>query len=374
MIGTPVSAVPQRRVVRRVLAVGAICAAVVVGAGPPAHAHGPTPDATNYRSRVTGLVDQEDDSAYDSADISWRVLGGDGLLEVRNTGAQRVVVTGYDGEPYLRVGPDGVFENRRSPATYLNADRFGVSAVPDRVDPAASPEWRRLTDDVTWRWHDHRIHWMAPAPPPDVQQRPDARHRVLEWVVPFRVDAQQLQVEGELDYLPPPAVWPWLAVPAAALSAVVGAFIIGGRPRRAVRVLVVAVVAAAAAGLVVAIGDALVTPTSVGNNAAAVVQTGGVCALGGALAWTAWRAPANRNGAQPAAILVVAALIVGLAGGVSRLGQLTSALVVNAMPAAVVRGIVATCLTLTVPAVLLALSRPTDPTTVRTPADARERT
>ena len=41
-----------------------------------------------------------------------------------------MVVLGYDDEPYLRVGPRGVFENVKSPATYLNRSLTVTAAPP----------------------------------------------------------------------------------------------------------------------------------------------------------------------------------------------------------------------------------------------------
>jgi hypothetical protein len=54
---------------------------------------------------------------------------GDGLRLTNDT-SHDVTVLGYDGEPYLRVGPRGVFENTRSPATYLNRSRVPTSKPP----------------------------------------------------------------------------------------------------------------------------------------------------------------------------------------------------------------------------------------------------
>ena len=57
--------------------------------------------------------------------------------------AYDVVILGYSGEPYLRVGAAGAFENVRSPAVYLNATRNG-GIPPSSADPSAPPEWRRI--------------------------------------------------------------------------------------------------------------------------------------------------------------------------------------------------------------------------------------
>lgn len=153
-----------------------VCAMFVVVPAPRAFAHGPTPDATNYRSAVTDVVDRDGAPAR-LQDVIWTVLGGDGLLQVCTAGDAEVVVAGYNAESYLRVGPDGVFENRNSPAVYLNADRYGNVTVPPDIDPSAAPDWRRIADDRQWQWHDHRIHWMAPTPRPPSAHVPVSNRR-----------------------------------------------------------------------------------------------------------------------------------------------------------------------------------------------------
>jgi len=68
-----------------------------------------------------------------------RVVGGDDRLRLENRSATEVVVLGYDGEPYLRIGRNAAFHNLRSPASYLNRDRFARVSVPLRADPGARP-------------------------------------------------------------------------------------------------------------------------------------------------------------------------------------------------------------------------------------------
>jgi len=79
----------------------------------------------------------------DGGELRWRVLGNDALLERRNAGDTEVVVSGYEGEPYLRVGPDGDFENVASPASILNDDRYGLGTIPPGVSAAEEPRWER---------------------------------------------------------------------------------------------------------------------------------------------------------------------------------------------------------------------------------------
>lgn len=338
------------------------CAAVLVATASPASAHGSTPDGTNYRSSVAAVVDERTDDVVDAGTVTWSVVGGEGLLQVRNTGWADVVVTGYDDEPYLRVGPDGVFENRNSPAAYLNTDRFGNVAVPSDVAPDDAPDWRRLSDGDLWRWHDHRIHWMAPTPPPQVRDRPHVAQRMLAWAVPFQRGEQRLEVRGTLRYTPPPVVWPWLLGSVVAVLVPVAIVLSAAGTRHAVRLQVVLTALVAVAGLGVAIGDVLAMPAGVGADLWAVTQTAVPLAIVGALAWTVRRATPDAV-PRPGATLVVAAVILAVTCGVARLSQLTSSHVVNSLPAPAVRSVVAVGLTLWLPALLLAAVLPRRPET-----------
>ena len=180
-----------------------------------------------------------DSDAVDAGTVTWSVVGGEGLLQVRNTGRADVVVTGYDDEPYLRVGPDGVFENRNSPATHLNTDRFGKVAVPSDVAPDDAPDWRRLSDGDLWRWRDHRIHWMAPTPPPQVRDRPHVAQQVLAWAVPFQRGEQRLEVRGHAQVHATAGRVPWLLGSAVAVLVPVAIVLSTAGTGQAVRLQVV---------------------------------------------------------------------------------------------------------------------------------------
>lgn len=135
--------------------------------------------------------------------LTVRVLGGDDRLRLENKSGTELVVLGYDDEPYLRIGPNGVFRNVRSPAVYLNQDRFARVAVPLSADPGAKPDWKQVSTRPIWQWHDHRIQWMALGPPPAVRAAPRATHTIFKWRVPARLGDKPLAVTGKLDYVPP---------------------------------------------------------------------------------------------------------------------------------------------------------------------------
>src|SRR5215216_2476845 len=115
------------------------------------------------------------------------VVDADDRLRVSNKSGTNLVVLGYDGEPYLRIGPDGVYRNERSPAAYLNRDRFARISVPLRADPGATPEWRHVSPRPAWQWHDHRIQWMGAGPPAQVRSAPKQTHAIFRWNVPGRL-------------------------------------------------------------------------------------------------------------------------------------------------------------------------------------------
>ncbi|WBB56793.1 hypothetical protein [Verrucosispora sp. WMMD573] len=179
----------------------------------PALAHGAdAPNGTDYRVTVTDAG---------RPDLRVRVIEAGARLELTNTGDTPVEVIGYSGEPYLRVGPDGVYENSRSPATYLNRTIVGDTALPAEADPAAEPRWRRVDGGTTARWHDQRALWREPSPPAQVRAASDREHRVRDWVVPLRDADGPLEIRGTLDWVPPPDAYTWWVV------AIVGALAVG---------------------------------------------------------------------------------------------------------------------------------------------------
>ena len=195
----------------------ALVAALI--ACPAAAGHGDGA-ARGFTSTVTAI-------APDLDGLTARVLLGDDQLRVRNATGREVVIEGYDGEPYLRFDPDGgVYRNTRSPATYLNQERYGGVDVPESASATATPVWERVARGRSFDWHDHRIHWMSPIDPPKVRQEPDRPQHVFDWTVPGAVGGEPLAISGSLDYEPPPASGfnPILIAPVVALALAGGVF------------------------------------------------------------------------------------------------------------------------------------------------------
>jgi hypothetical protein len=168
----------------------------------PAAAHSAdTPVASDYRCVVTGI-------APPLAGLTVRPVNAGTELELVNHSGRTIEVLGYSGEPYLRVGADGVYQNANSPATYLNETLTGGVAPPASAGSAMPPAWQRLSATPAVLWHDHRVHALG-APPSSVLTNPGVPQRIRTWSVPLRDGVHDFAVTGTLDWVPPPtpAVW-----------------------------------------------------------------------------------------------------------------------------------------------------------------------
>ena len=204
--------------------VGAVTAVtVLVLAASPAAAHtAGAPQATNYRSRLIGVVPPQPGVVARVYDLGKRIK------LVNNSGAD-VIVIGYQGEPYLRVGRDGVFENRRSPTLYRNRTTVGggPGPVPSTADAAAPPDWHKVSRGRSVTWGDDRTKHTGPDPAA-VKQQPGRTHVVVpQWTIPLRRGDADLAVVGSITWVPGTSALPWVAV-AAVVAALV---VLGGRSR-----------------------------------------------------------------------------------------------------------------------------------------------
>jgi hypothetical protein len=202
----------------------ALVVAAVVGAGiataPPAAAHtvgGVT--ATDYQSRILGV-------SPPTPGITVRLLDLGRRIQLTNRGPTPLVVLGYQGEPYLQIGPDGVFENIHSPAVYQNRPLpAGVTSttLPAIAQPSAAPEWRRTGSGDTAVWRDRRTRWEG-ARPAVVARHPGQVTTVASWAIPMLQGTASVQVLGRIVWFPPPNPLPWvgLAVVFFAVAIAVG--------------------------------------------------------------------------------------------------------------------------------------------------------
>ena len=111
-------------------------------------------------------------------------------------------MTGYDGDPYLRFRPNRVVEvNLHSPSKYVNEDRFGTLQPPASARPGASPAWKVVSTNGSYKWFDHRIHWMDKKPPAQVKDKAQ-EDEDLRLEGSAKVDGRPVTASGTLLWIP----------------------------------------------------------------------------------------------------------------------------------------------------------------------------
>ena len=298
----------------------------VVLAAEPASAHGlGGVEPTNYESRLRRVSPSIDGIDVEVVDLGTK-------LALTNRTARDVIVLGYDDEPYLRVGPRGVFENTRSPSTYINRSTAVTTDAPRTADSSAPPRWKPVSSGHTATWHDHRAHFMGEEDPPAVRRAPDHRLVFDRWTVTIRYGDRTITARGEIAWVPPPS--PWSFVIAAIVLAL--AVFAASRTRWWTWVMAgsLVVIVVADALHIVGLWDA--STASTGTKLAESAYSLGGLVLGFlALAWMARR---GANAAVP--LVLVATIVLVIAGGLADVTTLGHSQILTAFPETVARVLV----------------------------------
>jgi hypothetical protein len=277
---------PRRRSRPAVLAGLLLAAGLLVWSAPPASAHslgGVEP--SDYQTRILAVRPAVPGVSVEVVDAGTR-------LRLVNRGEREVVVLGYQREPWLRVGPGG---------------------------------------SVTW--HDHRAHWQDATASVQVRRVPGAAHvTVLDWTVGLRAGDQDVQVVGEVRWVPGPSPLPWLA--AALLLAV--AVVAAGRAAAWPLLL------AGALAALVAVEVLHVAGMWAGVQAPALAKLAAVAvpAVGWAVAALAIRQLLRGRLQRGLVQLLLAAGLLTIVGGIGDLGFLLRSQLAGALPGWVVRAAV----------------------------------
>jgi hypothetical protein len=164
-------------------------AALTLGAPAAALADKGNPD---YRSTVDAI-------APPVKGLSISVLNFDDRLLLQNSSGDDVTVLDYQNKPYIRAAANGtVSVNTNSEAYYLNVSRFGDAPVPKNLPP--TPVWKVVSRNGKYDWHDHRIHWMATANPPQVKDK-SVKTKIDDWTVPIKVAGRTAAIKGTLTWV-----------------------------------------------------------------------------------------------------------------------------------------------------------------------------
>jgi hypothetical protein len=219
--------------IRRIVFAAVAIALALTPARAEAHSASNTP-SSNY---VTNIVSVK---SADGSEVPFTLesIEAGSRFELTWKSGPELLIPDYDGDPYLRVGPMGVFENQRSRATYLNRDRNGRTDLPQESELGGVPEWKKLTGDPVVRWHDHRGHVMG-GDPPQVVREPGKRHLVLENTFEILQGATEagaatastktFLVNVDVRWEPGPSSTPWLVIAGALAVALSALSIVWGR-------------------------------------------------------------------------------------------------------------------------------------------------
>jgi hypothetical protein len=174
--------------------IGVLAAALVVLAPIGAQAANES-YPSNYKTELRAL-------SPPVSGLKLTTAGGDRYLVLNNGSGKTTVVTGYDGDPYLRFRPNRVVEvNLHSPSKYVNEDRFGTLQPPASAIPGAKPKWKVVATTGSYKWFDHRIHWMDKKPPAQVKDKAK-KTKIFDWQVPLKVDGRPVTAAGTLLWIP----------------------------------------------------------------------------------------------------------------------------------------------------------------------------
>lgn len=336
---------------RRAALVLVLLASLLFGTALPAAAHGGGgTDATNFLSTIQGTAKAgpggEPAGEARVAGVRWRVIAGDVMLEVTNTSSRELAIPGYEGEPYLRISKEGVYRNENSPATYLNEGRFG-GEVPPEASPKADPKWEKVSDDARYYWHEHRIHWMSASLPPQVASDQGSERVVFDWIVPFSMDQESFVLSGQLKWIPPLEIWPWL-LGALVLTSLpmLGALALRGDRRR--RYLLKAgsgmVVLLAILSAVHSFDDLIAVPASALQNIFAASKVLPFVIAGLAAGLWAWR-----GRTRPALALAIGAGAISMGIGIAHVFALSNSQLATTLPEYFSRAVFAGTMVLILP-------------------------
>jgi len=226
--------------------------------------------------------------------VSAQVYPGDRSLRLSAAAGLTVVVRGYLGEPFLRIGPSGGVVVRASPtAAAAKARASGRSVV----------------------WHDARVRGTRPG----------------RWEIPLVVDGRRAVLGGAIERVPRPANWPWLVVGVPFVAA--SALLLRRRRLRDLELAGVAFGALVAVAIAVAAAGFALDPNATEGRWVEAANEVVFAAVG--IAVLARGSPQTR-------VLAAGALgLLGLAVGVSKIPVFEHGIVLAALPDAVVRAAVA---------------------------------
>jgi len=180
---------PLRRDIR-IITVTAALVAAVLWCAPYAQAHG---ESSPF---IRAMVDRLEPPAPGLSITTSQATAT--LLQVRNDTPRELEVLSDRGEPFIRIGRQGVLANVSSREWFASGNPDGLIAPQART--GGPPRWVRVSADPGWSWFEHRLHPRAlTAVPPPTERR---TVRLFDWTVPLRIGGQPAAIEGRVEWRP----------------------------------------------------------------------------------------------------------------------------------------------------------------------------
>ena len=123
--------------------------------------------------------------------VKARIYQSDRALSVTAEAGHTIVILGYLGEPFIRLGAGQVTVNAAS----LTAAGLGLLR-----GSRPGTGWRFRSRGLTFVWHDRRLRGL----PAGVDSK--------RWAIPIVVDGRSARLTGELERVERPPAWPWIVV------------------------------------------------------------------------------------------------------------------------------------------------------------------
>jgi len=161
---------------------------------PPAGAHGGDNLARPIFERTSPPMPGIDIQIVFSA--NYQVL-------LKNPTPTEVTIMADSGEPYLRIGPDGVMANFKSPSWYNSNVPEGLQKFPQEAQAGVdvTPNWKRVSKEPSWGWYDHRLHPAERYVSKKIQEA-NKKTTLGHWRIPARYGDAKGELAGRFEFEP----------------------------------------------------------------------------------------------------------------------------------------------------------------------------
>lgn len=183
---------PRHRGRRAVLALAACLSLLTALAPAVAEAHGEN----------SPIVQTVVDSVPGAPGVKAHTLPSQPLrIDVLNTTKTELEVRGFEGEPFVRIGPTGVHVNLNSPTYYRSGNPDAGGVKPASAHRGARPRWAFVSRTPEFGWFDFRME-PGRTPIPAQAATADRPLRLDSWSIPTRYGGRASAIQGHVEFQP----------------------------------------------------------------------------------------------------------------------------------------------------------------------------